>query len=59
MVVSEGRVVASGRVPVLLQPLRPISKSGAQHVISFLKRNIRDHPTLIMVNLWLLPFTLR
>ncbi|CAI4169540.1 hypothetical protein ALT717_70037 [Alteromonas macleodii] len=39
--------------------MRPIIRSGAQHVISFLKRNIRDHPTLIMVNLWLLSFTLR
>ncbi|CAI4163586.1 hypothetical protein ALT1644_380014 [Alteromonas macleodii] len=58
-VVREGRVVASGRTPVLLQPFRPIIKSDALQVISVLKRNIRDHPTLIMVNLWLLPFTLR
>jgi len=52
-------VVASGKAPVLLQPLIPINKSGAQHVSSVLKRYIRDHPTLIMVNSWLLSFTLR
>ena len=50
--VSDARVVAWGSAPVLLQPFRLINIIGAKQVISVLKRNIRDHPTLIMVNLY-------